>query len=613
MDIPHRCAGIVIDSFNQSNHHTFHPGGPMRQRRVVSALAIPLVLAFVAASCGSDDSSTDTDTGDTTTEETTETTETESEATAPATAPDVDTEVAEETEEAVYGGTVTIGLESEATGLRPWEDACSSPCYHVMRSIYDPLMEQVGEGGYGPFLAESLTSNEDFTVWTMTLRPDVTFHNGTPLTAQTIADMFPLQQAGASGSSAIAAANLTAVAATGELTVEYTLSAPTVAFPATLSGAPVGFPFDPAAAAADSAGYSINPIGTGPFVMSSRDIDNETIVERNPDYWYVDTNGNQLPFLDSISFRPIPDEGTRLDALLSGTTNAMMSLRQGTIRDAREANGIERIEFQGNNTGGGMFNTALAPYDDVRVRSGLLHMNDQERVIEALGGAGISLPTTQFFSSDNVWWTQEAADAYKTFDFEAGRAFLQEYVDDPARSDGKAPGEKIDVELSCPPDPTLIAAMQVLEQVWTGSELVNVTLTQFDQATHINNAVSDVHKAHCWRWGGEGDPSASINPFVAPAEVSVANFPNYDDPEMQAWAQEASATDDFELRKELYGNIMTRINEQSILWYSGGTAVMIAHAPGIRGFNSWTLPDGSLGVGIAPEAQARWFQVFISE
>jgi peptide/nickel transport system substrate-binding protein len=584
----------------------------MRQRRVVTALAIPLVFAFVAASCGSDDdSSTDTDTGDTT-EETTGGTDDETEA-PPATVPDVDTTVAAETEEAVYGGTITIGLESEATGLRPWEDSCSSPCYHIMRSIYDPLMEQVGDGGYGPFLAESLESNEDFTVWTMTLRPDVTFHNGTPLTAQIIADMFPLQQAGAAGSSAIAAANLTGVAAIDDLTVEYTLSAPTVAFPATLAGAPVGFPFDPAAATADPAGYSTNPIGTGPFTIASRDIDNETIVERNENYWYTTEDGNQLPYLDSISFRPIPDEGTRLDALLSGTTNAMMSLRQGTIRDAREASNIELIEFQGNNTGGGMFNTAEAPYDDVRVRSGLTHMNDQERVIEALGGTGISLPTTQFFSSDSVWWTQEAADAYKSFDFETGLALLQEYVADPARSDGKAPGEPIDVELSCPPDPTLIAAMQVLEQVWTGSQLVNVTLTQFDQATHINNAVSDVHQAHCWRWGGEGDPSASINPFVAPKDVSVANFPNYDDPEMQAWAQEASATDDFERRKELYGNIMTRINEQAILWYSGGTAVMVAHEPGIRGFTSWTLPDGTLGVGIAPEAQARWFQVFISE
>jgi len=94
------------------------------------------------------------------------------------------------------------------------------------------------------------------------------------------------------------------------------------------------------------------------------------------------------------------------------------------------------------------------------------------------------------------------ADSYPVFNFEEGTALLPVYIDDPARSDGKAPGEKIDVELSCPRDPTLIAAMQVIEQVWSGSELVNVSLTQFDQATHINNAIADSHKAPCWRWSG---------------------------------------------------------------------------------------------------------------
>ena len=561
----------------------------MRQRRLVTALAIPLALAFVAASCGSDDSSSETDTGGDTTEAMTETTEGED--TAPVTAPEeVITSVAESDAEAVYGGTVTMGLEAEAPGLRPWEDTCSAPCYNVMRSIYDPLTDQTSDGTYAPFLAESVEPNDDFTVWTMTLRPDVTFHNGTPLTAQTIVDMFPIQQAGANGSGSIAAAKLTGVAALDDLTVEYTLSAPNVAFLGALATTGLGFPFDPAAAAADDAGYSINPIGTGPFVMKSRDIDNETIVERNPDYWYTDVDGNQLPFLDSISFRPIPDEGTRLDALLSGTTNSMQSLRQGTIRDARAESGIELIEFQGNSTGGGMFNTEIPPFDDVRVRTGLISLNDQERVIEALGGAGISLPTTQMFSADSPWWSQEAADAYFQFDFDAGKALIQEYVDDPARSDGKAPGEKIDVELSCPPDPTLIAAMQVAEQVWTGSELVNVTLTQFDQATHINNAITDVHKAHCWRFGTENDPSVAVNPFVAPKADSVFNVANYDDPEMQAWAAEAAATDDFETRKALYSQIMTRINDLGLTWYSGGTAVMIAHAPGVEGLQLLDVP-----------------------
>ncbi|HYN32876.1 MAG TPA: ABC transporter substrate-binding protein [Ilumatobacteraceae bacterium] len=587
-------------------------GEYMRQRRVLTALAIPLVFAFVAASCGSDDSSSDgttaSDGTEATDEETTDGTE------APVVAPEeVDTSIVENTEEVVMGGSVTIGLEAEATGLRPWEDGLSEPAYNIAYAIYDALMTSQASGGYGPYLAESLEPNADFTVWTMKLRPDITFHNGTPLTAQTIVDMFPIQQAGAQGSAAIASATLTGVTAVDELTVDYTLSAPNSAFAAALSLAPLGMPFDPAAATADSAGYSINPIGTGPFVMKSRDIDNETVVERNPDYWRTDAEGNQLPYLDSISFRPIPDEGTRLDALLSGTVTAIQSLRQGTIRDARDAGGdIEIIEFQGNSTGAGHFNTLKPPVDDVRVRRGLNYMNNQDAVIEALGGTGISLPSTQWFSADDPYWTQEAADAYASFDFDAGKASLQEYIDDPARSDGKAPGEKIDVELSCPPDPTLIAAMQVIEQVWSGSEQVNVTLTQFDQSTHINNALTDLHQAHCWRFGLQGDPAAGINPFVADPEVSSTNVSNYVDPEMQAWALEATTTDDFETRKDLYSKIMVRINELALTWYSGGTAVMIAHAPNIKGINSWTLPSGELGDGIAG-ASFLWDEVFVSE
>ena len=587
----------------------------MRQRRVVTALAIPLVFAFVAASCGSDDdSSGDTDTGGTTaTEDTTDDGGEETDGTEPGNAEgEVDTTVVEETGEAVYGGSVTIGVEAEAPGLRPWEDSCAAPCHALMWSLYDPFMDQVPGGGYAPFLAESIQSNEDFTVWTMTLRPGVTFHNGTELTAQTVADMFPIQQAGATGSGGIASARLTGVTAIDDLTVEYTLSEPNVAFPAALSDAPVGMPFDPAAAAADPVGYSTNPIGTGPFRIVSRDIDNETIVERNENYWYTTADGDQLPYLDSIAVRPIPDENTRLNALLSGTVNAMQSLRQNTIRDARAESGIELIEYQGNNTGGGMFNTQVPPFDDQRVRMGLNMMNDQTRVIQALGGEGISVGSTQWFSVDSPWWTQEAADSYPEFDFDGGSALIQAYVDDPARSDGKSAGEPIDVELSCPPDPTLIAAMQVLEQVWAGSGLVSVSLTQFDQATHINNAISDAHRAHCWRFGGEGDPAASVNTAVAdPATSPTNNFPNYFDPALLELANQANATDDSEERKSLYSQIMTEWNNQAIMWYSGSTATMIAHDPAVKGILGWEFPDGTLGVGIAPEAQMRWAQVFI--
>ncbi len=544
---------------------------------------------------------------------------------------DVDTEVVEDDSAKTFGGDVIVGLESEATGLRPWEDTCSAPCYNMMLSVYDLMVEARADGSYGGWLATDIVPNDDFTEWTMTLREGVVFHDGTPFNAQTVADMFVIQQTGAAAAGAIGSAGLESVTAVDDTTVVAGLNKANAAFPAVLPRLPLGAAFQPAAAAADPDGYSTDPIGTGAFVIESRDLDNATIFVRNDNYWMTDANGDQLPYLDSIEFRPIPDEGTRLDSLLSGTVNAMQTLRQGTIRDARDAAGSDftLYEHQGNNSGGGMFNVTVPPFDDARVRLGLNQMNNQEAVIEALGGTGISFPGTQWFSPDSPWWSQAVADAYPAFDYEAGQATLQEYIDDPARSDGKAPGESIDVELSCPPDPTLIAYMQVLEQLWSQSGVVNVSLTNFDQQTHINNALgappdfSGTHGAHCWRWSDENDPSLSLNQNFGPPSPGVAeangldaalasplNFHNYFSAEMYDNLVAATATDDFDERYALYEAVMLEAAEQAMLWYSGHTATMIATEADIIGLNTWVLPDGTLGIGF-PSAEGRWVQVSI--
>jgi ABC-type transport system substrate-binding protein len=92
---------------------------------------------------------------------------------------------------------------------------------------------------------------------------------------------------------------------------------------------------------------------------------------------------------------------------------------------------------------------------------------------------------------------------------------------------------------------------------------------------------------------------------------NVFNVANVDDPEIAAWAVEAASTNDFEVRKELYSKIMQKVNDQAYLWYSGGTANMIASEPNVKGFNTWTLPGGELGAGI-PGAEPRWHEVFIA-
>jgi peptide/nickel transport system substrate-binding protein len=546
---------------------------------------------------------------------------------------DVDTAVEAVDVERQQGGELIIGLEAESVGMRPWEDTCSSPCYNMLATIYDKLMESNSDGGYSPWLLSDISPNDDFTAWTGTLRSGITFHNGVELTAQTIADSWPIWQEGSQSSSAIGASNLADIQATGDLEVTWTLSQPNSAFPAFLSRAPLGMVFEPGAAA-DADAFNEAPVGTGAYMMVSRDLDNETVMERNPDYWMSDKNGTQLPYIDSLVFRPIPDEGTRLDAVLSGTTGVAHTLRQGTIRDGRAARDggadLTMFEFQGNNVGGGMFNVLIPPFDDVRVRRALVHLNPQDQVIEALGGTGISLPGTQWFSPDSPWYSEKVAAAWPQFDFEGGVALLSEYINDPARSDGKGVGEPIEAELSCPPDPTLIAAMQVIEQIWSSTGLITTNLTNYDQQTHIgyalggDNGFVGSHTTHCWRFSDDEDPSISLNQAFAPPTAEIAeaagvpgvvsplNFSNYFDGEVFTNLIAATRTADFEERYALYEAVSMKIAEETPIWWSGHTATALISDSSVNGVTSWETPDGILGSGM-PNAEGRWAQVWLEE
>ncbi|MEM9467003.1 MAG: ABC transporter substrate-binding protein [Actinomycetota bacterium] len=603
-----------------------------RHRRPRWALAALLTFVLVTSACGSngDDETTANDVA--TEAEADSESDSETIAVGDEAEGDVDTEVAPSDDVAVQGGELALGMETEIVGMRPWDDACGSTCYNIFAALYDKLMESTADGSYEGWLLESIEPNEDFTAWIGRLRQGITFHNGRELTAQSIEDMFPIQQAGSQSAGQISASNLAKVEATGDYEVTWTLSQPNSAFPAYLSRAQLGFVFD-AEAAADGDAFNEAPVGTGPFVFASRDIDNETILERNDDYWMTDQNGIQLPYLDRLSFRPIPDEITRLDATRSGTTQVAHTLRQGTIRDARAARDkgadLFLYEFQGNNVGGGMFNVLVPPFDDVRVRRGVVLMSPQEQLIEALGGQGISLEGTQWFSPDSPWYSEAVAATYLDFDFDAGVAALQEYIDDPERSDGKAVGEPIDTELPCPPDPTLIAYQQVLEQTWSASGLINVELTNYDQQTHIDYALGadngfvGNHTTHCWRFGTDEDPSTFLNGAFAPPTAEIAeaaglegvvspiNWSNYFDGEMFGDLVAAIRTTDFDERHALYEAVMTKLNEDAVFWYAGHTATALIVDSSIKGLNSWSLPSGTLGVG-HPNAEGRWAQAWIA-
>ena len=83
----------------------------------------------------------------------------------------------------VRGGSLTMGIDTEESGFNPSTARWDEGGFLYGRTVFDPLAIVNAAGGVEPYLAQSITSNEDFTAFTITLRPGIVFHDGTPLDA----------------------------------------------------------------------------------------------------------------------------------------------------------------------------------------------------------------------------------------------------------------------------------------------------------------------------------------------------------------------------------------------------------------------------------------------
>ncbi|MFV0259462.1 MAG: ABC transporter substrate-binding protein [Acidimicrobiales bacterium] len=349
-----------------------------RTRKRWSLLALLLTLAMLAAACGSDSDSATGDTTNATTDSSAAEGEPEGEA------------------EAMMGGTVSHGL-IEPSFIDSY-NVQDSEGYLAARLLYDGLTDLNEDLEAVPAVA-SEWSTEDNITWQFTLRDDVTFHNGDPVTAQSFVDAFnrvadPANVSdvayygstitGIEGWAAVEAGEATEV--TGAVAVDdthltITLAGPYPLLPKALAH-PVFSPVDLAAVEAGGDGYGDAPVGNGPYMMNgSWEHDVQISLARYDGYYGDPGMADQidLKIYDSIETMYLEAQAGSVDIADVPPENIATAETDFPGRFVQLASGS--YNYLG-------LPTDQAPYDNADIRKALAMAIDRDTITEQIFSGG---------------------------------------------------------------------------------------------------------------------------------------------------------------------------------------------------------------------------------
>ncbi len=132
--------------------------------------------------------------------------------------------------------------------------------------------------------------------------------------------------------------------------------------------------------------FNQKPVGTGPFVVKNYQAGQFVELERNPNYWEKADDGTQLPYLDGLVFRIIPDSNTLVTQLKSGEVTMAYGVPYSQIPGFEQQSGVRVIPNKTLSWQHLDFNLNNPILNDLKVRQAFAHAIDKATISQALGG-----------------------------------------------------------------------------------------------------------------------------------------------------------------------------------------------------------------------------------
>lgn len=319
------------------------------------------------------------------------------------------------------GGTLTIAINGEPQSLDPAKNGGDFQQI-VQWFAYEPLIRENADGSFSGGLAESWEYvGDDNTTFEMTLRPDVTFADGTEVTADSVVDTIEYYVA-TPGTLHSVIDDLQTVEAVDADTVRVTYGSPTPILPYVFSQMTgYGNVISPAGLA-DSEKLGTATFGAGAYVLDTAATvsgDRYTFT-KNDGYWNPDAQ-----HYDKVVVRVIGDAQTALSALKTGQINVSTVTTQSQLGEAESASvdilagkPLSIVVWLMDRDG--QVDPAMA---DPRVRQALNYAIDRDAIAKALGEA--YAPLSQYVAPGGIGYSDSLEDAY-AYDPEKAKELLSE-------------------------------------------------------------------------------------------------------------------------------------------------------------------------------------------
>jgi peptide/nickel transport system substrate-binding protein len=447
------------------------------------------------------------------------------------------------------GGKVVEAVVGSPKGINPLYASTNDPDADLSALVFAGVLKRV-DGKLVNDLAESTAWSSDGKQLTVTLKDNITFHDGTPLTSDDV--VFTLQSAKDPAWRSPYAGSFRDAAfdAPDERTVVITLGSPDASFEdaLTIGILPAHVWSDVSPQNAQLADANIRPIGAGPFMVSSfRRGSNGALLA----YDLTRFNGyrGEKPYLDDVEFRFYPDPASAEDAVRGGQADAVAFVSGGDVKKfpmttfATSSISLpeETIAF---------FNVNDAILGNARIREALALAVDRGDVVTALDGyaSPIGGPYPDGPASAAASSTEERLAAARKLLDAAGWTIAN--GSDVRMRAGNASSTKTDaasstsalaLTITVPDVPDLVAVADVLAQRWS---LLNARVTvSAEPANVLLQNISRSRTNQIIVWNVLLSPTEDLYPiwWSGQAEGSGLNLSNLKDRDVDAAIKDVGA------------------------------------------------------------------------